>query len=383
MDDLARIARRFPLVARPRPACRPLADRIQEVQELADAAAGKTTDDALALAASAHNKAALIASDCGVPELARELCWRQAELYLHAKPLRWTAARYALEPLVNLVRLRIRAGEYQEATEDLNLLWSAVKRREAVVMADHPISFCGITRTDDEHRIVCQWLWGVLLADGTRALVAAGQWERAVAHVERHGGVGQRIMDGRQIKIVDCILTGDPSAALRLLQETRAPSPWEQAVTAALTAYYLRSARRTETRAVDSMVEHYLRLTPEPGLVVFRTRLGMAVIEIAEGKEASARAVDHLLTEALASEDGYVARDALADVGLRPGLTAVQQRELRAVMESAHLDQGYLPDRHMKQLLAGVESSEERTAKILQGAEGLRALPSRPAGDAR
>ncbi|MER6808093.1 hypothetical protein ABT299_02330 [Spirillospora sp. NPDC000708] len=383
MDDLARIARRFPLVARPRPACRALADRIQEVQELADAAAGKTADDALALAASAHNKAALIASDCGVPDLARELCWRQAALYLRAKPLGWAAARHALEPLVNLIRLRIRAGEHQGAAEDLNRLWRAVKRQEAVVMAGHPISFSGLTHSDDEHRIVCQWLWGVLLADGTRALVAAGQWERAVAHAERHGGVGQRIMDGRQIKIVTCILSGDPSSALCLLQETRAPASWEQAVTAALTAYCLRSARRSAARAVDSMVEHYRRLGPEPELAVFRTRLGMAVISIAGGREASSGAVDHLLAEALASKDGYVARDILADVGLRQVITTDQQRELRAAMESAHLDQGYLPDRHLNRLLAGVQKSEEHTAKVLQGTEGLRVTPSLPAGDAR
>jgi hypothetical protein len=383
MDDSARIARRFPLVARPRPACSPLADRIQEVQDLADAAAGKTADDALALAASAHNKAALIASDCGVPELARELCWRQAALYLRTKPLGWAAARLALEPLVNLVRLRIRAGEHQGAAEDLNLLWRAVKLQEAVVMAGHPISFSGLAHSDAEHRIVCQWLWGVLLADGTRALVAAGQWERAVAHAERHGGVGQRIMDGRQIKIVNCVLTGDPSAALRLLQKTRAPGTWEQAVTAALTAYCLRSARQSATRAVDSMVAHYLHLAPEPELAVFRTRLGMAVADIAEGREASAGALDHLLAEALASKDGYVARDILADVGLRRVLTTDQQRELRAAMESAHLDQGHLPDRHMKRLLAGVQTSEEHMAKVLQGVEGLRVLPSLSAGEAR
>lgn len=383
MDDLARTARRFPLVARPRPACRPLADRIQEVRVLADAAAGKTADDALALAASAHNKAALIASDCGVPDLARELCWRQAALYLRAKPLGWAAARHALEPLVNLVRLRIREGEHQEAAEDLNLLWRAVKRQEAAVVAGHPISFSGLTHSDDEHRIVCQWLWGVLLADGTRALVAAGQWKRAVADAERHGGVGQRIMDGRQIKIVSCILNGDLTSALRLLQETRAPGTWEQAVTAALTAYCLRRARRPATRAVDSMVEHYLRLAPEPGLAVFRTRLGMAVVDIAQGREASAEAADHLLAEALASKDGYVARDILADVGLRRVLTTAQRRELQAAVKSAHLDQGYLPDRHLKRLLAGVESSEERTAKSLQGVGDLRVLPSLSVEDAR
>jgi hypothetical protein len=192
MDDLARIARRFPLVPRPRPACRPLTDRIQEVQELAEAATVKATEEALALTAAAHNKAALIASDCGVPDLARELCWRQAALYLHAKPLSGAAARYALEPLVNLVRLRIRAGEKEQAAEDLDRLCRGVTHRETISLDGHSVPLSDLTHSAEDHSDLCRWLWGVLLADGARALVAAGQWQRAAAHIERHGGVGLR-----------------------------------------------------------------------------------------------------------------------------------------------------------------------------------------------
>ncbi|MET9869037.1 hypothetical protein ABZZ16_23195, partial [Streptomyces sp. NPDC006386] len=77
--DVSQIARRFPLVARPRPACPPLADRVREITDLAAAA---KRDNTVNSATVALNKAALIASDCGMPDLARALCWRHAEVVL-------------------------------------------------------------------------------------------------------------------------------------------------------------------------------------------------------------------------------------------------------------------------------------------------------------
>ena len=75
--DLA--ARQFPLVPRPRTACRPLAERIDRVARLADQA-GHAAGDAQLHAAEAFNLAALIASDCAMPGLARDLCWRQFDV---------------------------------------------------------------------------------------------------------------------------------------------------------------------------------------------------------------------------------------------------------------------------------------------------------------
>ncbi|MFE2335217.1 hypothetical protein ACFXCN_24055, partial [Streptomyces coelicoflavus] len=81
--DVSQIAKRFPLVARPRPACPPLAERVREITDLAAAAErdGNVTSATVAL-----NKAALIASDCSMPDLARTLCWRHAEAVLRAPP---------------------------------------------------------------------------------------------------------------------------------------------------------------------------------------------------------------------------------------------------------------------------------------------------------
>ena len=63
-------ARRFPLVPRTKPTCHPLDIRVRQAADLADTAAGNPAET-LKTAAEACNLGALIASDCGVPNLAR------------------------------------------------------------------------------------------------------------------------------------------------------------------------------------------------------------------------------------------------------------------------------------------------------------------------
>lgn len=103
----ANVAEWFPLVPRPRPPCGELRQRVAEVRALARLSSNGRTG--LATAAEAHNKAALIASDCGLSDLARRLCWRQFDVFQAAAPLSATAAKFALQPIVNLGRLLTRA----------------------------------------------------------------------------------------------------------------------------------------------------------------------------------------------------------------------------------------------------------------------------------
>lgn len=79
--------------------------------DLRDRAHVAERDSDLAAASAVHNLAALLASDCGLPDLARQWCHRQANVYLRTHPLGAQAARHALEPLVNLARLHIRDGQ--------------------------------------------------------------------------------------------------------------------------------------------------------------------------------------------------------------------------------------------------------------------------------
>src|SRR5690348_6438409 len=103
---------RFPLVARPRPACAPLEARIHHLCELARSAERSSDRSA---ASTVFNQAALLASDIGLADLARDWCHQHAGIYLRMRPLDGTPARHALEPLVNLVRLRIRANDSDDA----------------------------------------------------------------------------------------------------------------------------------------------------------------------------------------------------------------------------------------------------------------------------
>jgi hypothetical protein len=107
-------ARRFPLAPRPKPPCRPLTERLARVARLADEVADDA--DAPLRAAGACNLAALIASDCAMPDLARVLCWTQFDAYQAARPAPCgeTTAKLILQPLVNLARLRRRAGRSRE-----------------------------------------------------------------------------------------------------------------------------------------------------------------------------------------------------------------------------------------------------------------------------
>lgn len=275
--DVGQIAQRFPLVARPRPACPPLADRVGEISNPARAAEreGKVNSATVAL-----NKAALIASDCGMPDLARTLCWRHAEVFLRAHPLSAQEARYALEPLVNLARLLIRDGDGNGAYQLLNSLNRAVKSKADAVIDGHVLPFAHLTQSASDHQQVCQWLWTVLLGDGTRSLVAAGQWDRAREHSEQHRGVGQRLFDGRQVEVLVRCLGGHPGEAQEYLTQSTLVEDWEHAVAACLAALCLTAAGEDPAGHVETMMKHYPVLDTPSELALFHTRVGLTVLDL-------------------------------------------------------------------------------------------------------
>lgn len=360
MEALDRTVRRFPLVARTKPACPALDVRIREVSNLASAAGSATGFDQLALSAEAHNKAALIASDCGMPGLARSLCWRQFHVYECNRPLTARAARFALEPIANVARLLIRQGEGESAHELLETLYQAVRTGTEAVIDSTPLTFRDLTDSAEDHRALCLWLWTVLLADGTRALAAAGRWEQALAHAEQRDGVGRRLLDGRQVAILAHCLAGDPASALADLEATATPTSWERCVAGCLTVLCLMSSARPTARAVTEMVERYLELQHGPGLLLFRCRLGQSVIDLAgEVEQAWAEYVARdLASHAMASGDGYAARELLMHEGCRTRLADRELRALYATLQSAGLGRGAIPGHLMEDLLSAVHASE-------------------------
>ncbi|TDC08062.1 hypothetical protein E1267_11350 [Nonomuraea longispora] len=380
---LARIAQRFPLIPRPRPTYRPLPDRINDIRALARTAAANGSPILLAQAVQAMNKASLIASDCGRPDLARAWCRRQIQLFLDARPLSAQEARYALEPAVNLARLAIRAGDADGAYQQLENLYRAVTAHSDALIDGEPTSFYDLTASADEHRDVAQWLWGVLLADGGRALIGAGRWQQAAQHAERYRGVGRRLLDGRQIVIVARCLAGQPEAARQLLDESTLTDPWERLVALPLGALCRRAGGQPADAEIAEMRQLYLALEPADELIVFHTRLGLAMIDLADGpdQEAAASIAARLVHDILAAGDGYAARDLLAHDACRAALTDAHEQTLIAAVEAAGLSTGAIPAPLIGDLHATVELSEEQITAHF----GTRLRPATPsrAGHAR
>lgn len=357
--DAGQIAQRFPLVARPRPTCGPLTDRVREVCDLARTAA-EQPDGGLSRAATAFNKAALIASDCGLPDLARSLCRRHSDICLRAQPLSTQAARFALEPLVNLARLRIRSGDGEGANLLLNALFEAVKGRSVATVDGHHVSFEHLDGTPDEHRELVRWLWAVVLADGARALTAEGRWADALTHLERHKGIGGRMLDGRQVAVIASITEENTDHALRLLRETAPGEPWEAAVTACLTVLCLRRAGRPVDHDLATMLDRYALLDRTPQLAVFHTRLSLTVIDEAGGivEAAAHRVAADLIQHTIDGNDGYAARDVLAHRGSVSLLTGRQMSYLSELVEVCGLGRAAALSELQTNLSAALDTSK-------------------------
>ncbi|WP_194235754.1 hypothetical protein [Streptomyces sp. CB01881] len=347
MHPTGPIARRFPLVARIRPACLPLDARVGRLTELADTATEQADPGQ---ASTVFNQAALLASDLGLPHYARELCHRHARLYLSRGPLPAMSAIRGLEPIVNLARLHIRAGHHQQGHQLLLDLYRAINTGTAAVLDGITVP-AHLTETDQQRAEVRQWLWRVVLADGTRALTSAGRWNDALRHIEEHRGIGLRILDGRQVAVLAHATTGDTVGALDLLETTEPGAPWENAVTTALTALFRPGDRQAAATAVD----HWLALEPVDGLAVFTTRLALTALDAAgPATRAAANLLRHLISRTGDSGDGYALRDLLTHPETRRHLVPGQAGLLERALTACALGSGTLPTASREHLSAAL-----------------------------
>ncbi|GAA3550189.1 hypothetical protein GCM10022419_033050 [Nonomuraea rosea] len=358
---LQQAAQRFPLIARPRPTCLPLRARIAELRDLADAAAHDTQEGHLTLAAETLNKAALIASDCGATALAHSLCWRHFAAYLHAWPLDASRTRSALEPLVNLARLAIRDHDGARGYLLLHTLFHALSSSGTADIDGHRVPLDGLTHTEDDLHTVRKWLWGVFLNEGIRALISAGQWDQAVAHAQQYRGVGQRLLDGRQATIVAHCIAGDTDTALKLVTTSAPEQPWEHAVAGCLDALCRCAAGHSPGDTLAGVQRRYRELDRTPELLVFRTRLGLTVLDLAADTNQlpAARIFTCLITDILATPDGYAAREVLAHKRASTLLNLAEQHELTAAVQGTGLGTGSVPEPLMSDLFSAVRTSEK------------------------
>ncbi|MEH1124852.1 hypothetical protein [Micromonospora sp. CPCC 206061] len=221
----------------------------------------------------------------------------------------------------------------------LDSLYQAVLTRTDAVIDGIPVPAAVLTTSSDTHRELVQWLWGVQLADGSRALTTAGRWRDAEDRLRRHNGIGRRMLDGRQVAVLARAISGDRAEALHLLAETQPGEPWEAAVAACLTALVLPTDLALLVDNVEMMVTRYRSLRPEPTLAVFRTRLGLAIIDaINKPDDPMTRNIARdLIREVLDYGDGYAARDVLSHHSSVAVGTSDQAHGLSTVVEASGL----------------------------------------------
>ncbi|WP_327155532.1 hypothetical protein [Streptomyces tubercidicus] len=356
MDPHGLTAQRFPLVARFRPACLPLPERVHALVDLADTAVRKADQG---LASAVYNQAALIASDVGIPELAGEMCHQHAAAYLHACPLPGMSAIRALEPVVNLARLQIRAGRADDGRQRLLALYKAVGQSTAAEFEAITVP-ADLTATPEDRREVCAWLWRVLLADGTRTLTSTGRWNKALAHIEAHRGVGKRMLDGRQVAVLAALTTDDTPRAAVILADTMSGEPWEQAVTACLTALCRRAAGQLIAPHINDLVNACLERKAEVGMPLFDTRLGLTTLDVIGSVEnvAAHRLLEDLVRRTTEARDGYAAREILAHPLCTALITGQQAYECHDLVRVCALGAHALPSCLQDDLTVALRTSD-------------------------
>jgi hypothetical protein len=324
--------------------------------ELADMAVKKSDQG---LASAVYNQAALIASDLGLPDLAREMCHQHAAAYLHACPLPGMSAIRGLEPVVNLARLQIRAGRADEGRQRLLDLYEAVEAGTAAQFEGVAVP-ADLAATDEDRHEVRAWLWRVLLADGTRTLTTTGRWAEALTHNEAHRGVGKRMLDGRQVAVLAALVAGDKERAAVLLADTMPGDPWEQAVTACLTVLCRRDAGQPVDRHLADLVTAYSARETEPGMTVFDIRLGLVVLDAIGSAEVSAarHIVEDLHRRTTDAQDGYAARETLAHPLFTAIATDRQALDCRALVDACALGAGVMPDELQGELASALRASD-------------------------
>jgi hypothetical protein len=307
------------------------------------------------------NLAALLASDCGLPDLARRWSQRLARAALGHPSQDAEQATRSLEPIVNLARLRTRAGDGIGAWALLEDLYKAIASRTDTVIDGIEIPAAQLTIAPDAHRELRGWLWATLLSSGARALAVASRWDDAHRRLDQYQGIGDRMLDGRQIAVIDHATAGDYGAAVALLRSTKPGEPWEAAVTACLTLLCQRNDATSRADAWDAY--HALDITAA-GLAAFHVRLGLSMLDaLGGGDQPASRAVaaellDHATDATDATADGYAARDVLAHPACRSIATDRQLDCLTGLVDRCGLDTGFIPDRLLADISAALDTAE-------------------------
>ncbi|MGH8904672.1 MAG: hypothetical protein ACRDYA_24070, partial [Egibacteraceae bacterium] len=268
--------------------------------------------------------------------------------------------------VLNIPRQLIRDGDGATAYQMLDQLYRAARDRTDAELGGRRISLRDVTCAPDDHRTVCTLLWAALLADGARALALAGRWQHAAEHAAAHRGVGTRLLDGRQVTILSLVDRGKRDRATAMVEDSVIAEPWEQAVASLLRVYCRREAGG-DTQDTAAMLDHALGLVQqaEPSTAVFRARVGMTALDLADGYGSAQVPRLRAAIITAASADAYPAREALAHPLLRPVMTTDQEQALTAVVEASGLGRGAMPQGLLDDLMALVALAENQLRTLL------------------
>ncbi|WP_338483914.1 hypothetical protein VM636_06920 [Streptomyces sp. SCSIO 75703] len=360
------IASRVPLVRRTKAPALPLEERINHLTGLTVAPAGASHHDLVARTCGVLNYAALIASDVGQPDLAEDLCWRQHQVFANAGRLSGRIAVMSLMPLVNLARLQTRAGHGELAYSLLHCLNHAARHRNKTDIDGRTVDLSPLTGTDEDHRTVCQELYVTLLVDGARALAQIGRWTEAADAMAQHRGIGNRLLDGRQIKIMALMEQGLDQQARDLIDTTQPAEPWEKTVAFLLHAHCRPADAPVPIADLDRTVEEAVQLLahPDPPTAVFQARTGLSALDVDHASRHHARILDCLV--GVARLDAYAARDVLHHPVAASALDDQATGALTAVIAAAGLGAGTLSAPDHEALMGAVGHAERELERLLQ-----------------
>ncbi|MDQ0578294.1 cytochrome c551/c552 [Streptomyces rishiriensis] len=240
-----------------------------------------------------------------------------------------------------------------------------------------------LTTSDSDRHEVRAWLWRVILADGTRTLTTAGRWDDALAHIEQHNGIGQRMLDGRQVAVV-AALGHDPADAASLVAQTTPGEPWENAVTSYLAVMCHQLTHHPVGPLLSELVDNYVQRQPDPGTTVFDTRLGLTILDLHD--QPNSLAAHHIAEElhgrGTVAADGYAARECLANSRFTQLVPAKETQAARKLVRACAFDSGALPAPHRAQLLRALRLSDEVIRANRTPASPSRANGPRPGHNA-
>ncbi|WP_051797543.1 hypothetical protein [Catenuloplanes japonicus] len=259
----------------------------------------------------ALNLAALTYADCHMPDTARAWCWRQFDAYATGGPYDEATAQSAIQPLINIGRLHTRAGQGTRAFHLHQAMFHAARHGTPFSLDGRTLDLRTIAATDTARRAVTHLLWKTLLSDGLKALCHAGQWEQARQQAHTHRGVGDRLLDGRQIEIIAAATTGDHERAHALIDASVVTEPWEHVIAACLRMIATPAAHiDSQPEAAEALVSSYDLLdTAPPAHLTFLVRAGLTVIDLVPGHDIAP--VIRKLTAATTDDDAYTAAELL------------------------------------------------------------------------